>query len=209
MSDFDMLLNPNLPQGTMPASMLNAITAPYPVELQKDYKYFFLARANASMHRKDGQRLAFMFKVLKTNNRYDIEYLQEEIARGHKELRVATPEEIEAYEMRMDPRGTIVKQLKNDPAFRDEYEKELRAELEAEIRAKLSTEDEGKVSGVDAAKGAGPQVDIGTGTLTPLQQLQAARLGGIVGSDKLAGAAAGSVGGATGGASTVAASGTK
>lgn len=131
------LLDPMNPQQVPP---LNVITKPMGTTLLKEYKCFHCTVPNASTHRADGKKLAFVHNFLRTNIAQDIAHLEHEIAEGNQYFRPATEQEIEQYDMRTDPRGTLTKSIHAElvPQIRAEVEQELRATLEAQIRAELS-----------------------------------------------------------------------
>ncbi len=111
---------------------LPSLTPASPVVFQEEIKYYAIAERAASMHREDGTRLAFMFGVLATRVRADIDYLEREIYNGHALLSRATPEQIRNYKMSTDPRGTIAAEM------RPQIEASVRAELEGKIREEMS-----------------------------------------------------------------------
>lgn len=169
-------------------------------------KAYICSLPNASMHRPDGTRIGFRFGFMETDLKATQDYLDNEIIGGHEFLRYATPEEIETAHMRLDPMGTMKDKIKS------EMEQELRAELEAKIRAEMGLAnveqvsmidvtqpnlDAAKLSGSDALSSLkarmGGTTQVTGATLLPVS----GRLGGIVGSDKLAGNAAGSASGAS------------
>ena len=169
------------------------------VHLEKKRAYI-CTMPNASMHRPDGTRIGFIHGFHETDLKASIEYLDAEIAAGHEYVRFATDAEIEAAHMRLDPVGTMKDML------RPQIEQELRAKLEAEIRAELGMPPETVPVKVDhdAQKLAGSDLlanlrnrlsaeKVPGATLVPVSG--GSKLGGIVGSDKIAGMAAGSAGG--------------
>jgi hypothetical protein len=83
------------------------------------------------MIRTDGKKLAFVFGILSTNDVYDIQYLDAEIKFGNPYVRKASKEEVDFYQMKIDPRGTMEKQLT------PEIESRVRVELEVELRKQL------------------------------------------------------------------------
>lgn len=171
-----------------------------PIVHMENKQSYICTMPNASMHRPDGTRIIFQSGYFETDLKASIEYLNAEIALGHEYLRHATPVEIDAARMRIDPMGTMREKL------RPEVERELRTELEAKIRAELGMPapivptpvagavDEEKVSGTDLLASLRSRLKserVTGATLIPVST----RLGGIVGSDQLAGNAAGSASG--------------
>lgn len=130
-------MNPDLlPAGVDPAAAarvqpLNTLTAPYPL-FKVAPKCYVTTVPAASMHRPDGKRLAFVHGFLQTDQKYDIDYLDAEIAQGNSYIREATIAEITIAKMKIDPVGTIRDQL------RPQIEAELRGEIEAQIRAEIA-----------------------------------------------------------------------
>lgn len=129
------LLNPLNPQGqTVPT--LPGITKPFPVTMLAEAKNYICTMLNHHMHRTDGKRLAFTFGHLETKDAHDIEYLDSEINSGNNPfIRRATPEEVNAFHMRVDPRGTMEKQL--TPEIEDRVRAELQIELQKSFEEKL------------------------------------------------------------------------
>lgn len=105
-------------------------TAELPTVHTKVDHYYIMVMPAASMHRADGKRLAFVHGILKTDIKADIDYVEEQIAQGSNYVRVATPEEVHQFNMKVDPKGTI----------KQEVEQELRGTLEAQIRAEMLEE---------------------------------------------------------------------
>lgn len=137
---------------------LAAITPPLPSTQAQEARSYVCTIPNASMHRTDGKRLGFVFGFLTTQFAEDIKYLEAEIAAGNIYVRQATADEINNANMRLDPRGTMEKQV------RAQLEPQLRAELEARIRAEMLTGsgvnlDAAKVAGVDAAPMEGKLIE--------------------------------------------------
>lgn len=88
-------------------------------------KHYVCSVKTASLHREDGKRLAFVDGFFSTDLIHDQHYLDREIADGNPYLSHATPEQVKAAAMKIDPRKVI----------REEVESDLRAKLEAEIKA--------------------------------------------------------------------------
>lgn len=118
-----------------------ALTAPFPTVLAAEQVYFKSTIPDSSMHRQDGKRLAFVRGVCKTNVIADIIYLRAEIDNGNQYISEATPAEIEAIEMQLNPKAAIEKQV------RAELEPKIRADLEAQIRREMA-----QASGVKTAE---------------------------------------------------------
>lgn len=171
-------MNPDLlPAGTDPQAppavpSIAAITRPLPATKSFSTKYYVCTVSAASMHRKDGKKLPFVFGFLATDLLHDQEYLDAEIVEGNTYVREATEEEIRAANMKFDPKGTIKKELaaELEPQIRAELEQKLRGEMEDELRKqvaalqddkflikppeseKIATDDAGKLGGIDALK---------------------------------------------------------
>lgn len=199
-------------------------TAPFPRQLQTETRYYFMTRKDHHMIRPDGKKLAFHFRVHATNDTisqiyatndiWDIRYLDQEVADGNPFLKEATEEQIDNYNMRIDPRGTIRRELQ--PQIEAETTRELMARLqragvtltpeqqkvfsgEEAVEQQMQTaeeqqraEDAAKVSGADTALSrlrAG--ITSGTGTiLTNLNQSDQNAVtknfqSGVQGTDKL------------------------
>lgn len=137
-------MNPDLINSEHPLQVppLNVITKPLGTTLLPTFKCYHCTVPNASTHRTDGKKLAFVHNFLRTNIAQDIAHLDHEIAEGNQYFREATEQEIEQYDMRTDPRGTIAKSVRAEiePQLRAEIEQELRAKLEAQIRAEQNKE---------------------------------------------------------------------
>lgn len=220
------LLNPG-DDGSRPSvPQTPHITKPFPVAIASDYKHYICSVPAASFHRTDGKKLAFVGGYLATNLTHDQQYLDDEIASGMNDyIRYARPEEIRAFEMKMDPRGTLTKEIRAEmePEIRARVEADLRTELEAKIRAELAaggssfeegkkettpapgSEDLSKVQGIDAATRAkellaqsgmkGSTTDAHGNSI--VMRSVAAPLSGIVSTKDIGGGAAGSASGAT------------
>lgn len=138
--------DPNLAQaGADPTQRVPApafITKPLPATLAPETKYYFCPVQAASMHRTDGKKIAFVQGICETNLIHDQMYLENEINGGSTYVRAATPNEIRAYQMHKDPRGTLKAEVREE--VRGELEDELRRQIEKEVREKY--EAEGRVS---------------------------------------------------------------
>jgi hypothetical protein len=149
-------------------------------------------------------RLAFLDGFLETDVIASQDYIEGEIENGCMYVSIATPDQVERFKMKRDPRGTITAQV----------EVEMRQRLEGEIREKLLSDlagdDSGKIAGVDntadrlsalrARLGETSSVKDGGTTVTMTGSgLQGPhKLGGIVSTNDLAGGATGSTSGMTG-----------
>lgn len=127
--------NPNLLDPTSltsdRVSPLAGMTKPLPVRLlpEDQTAYFVCTMLNHHMHRTDGKRLAFVFGTLATRDLYDIQYINDEISAGNPFVREATSQEIRSYSMRVDPKGTLAKEIT------PEIEQRVRTELEVSLRS--------------------------------------------------------------------------
>lgn len=111
-------------------SPLTAITPPEPVVDTGEEHHYINTVPNASIHRKDGTRIGFVFGHFKTTMKADIEFLENEIAGGHPTIRHAKADEIRDAMMKKDPVGTI----------RAEVREEERSKMELELREKIMRE---------------------------------------------------------------------
>ena len=173
----------------------------------EETRYYFCTRLNHHMHREDGKRILFVHQIYKTNNYYDQRYLQREIRYGNEFIRAATPQEIERYNMIIDPKGTIASELR--PQIEAQVTAQMTAQLQALVSKGAMTQEQldmltgdtnllaGAGNGLDNGP-ANPGIRSGTATLRPtaatikdrVAALNAGhKLGGITGTDKLAGAA--------------------
>lgn len=142
-SNFDpsnpYLLNPmNTGQQQVPqAPSFAGMTRAFPVTLRKDPKYYHCTMLNHHMHRSDGKRLAFIFGICETRDEYDIQYLDHEIANSNPFILPATSQQIAIYQMRVDPRGTMIREV--TPEIEARVKQELEIELKNSIREKMNT----------------------------------------------------------------------
>lgn len=107
--------------------------AAYPnTKYEGGMQYYFNSIRNASMHRPDGKKLAFINCICATEFVYDIAYLEHEISSGHEYVRRATAEEIYNYKFMIDPRGTMAEEIKtkSEGALRDTLTSEILARLQ-------------------------------------------------------------------------------
>lgn len=161
-------MNPDLPNPAagdatgLKVSAPVALTRPMGTTFVDEHKCYICTVPNASTHREDGKKLAFVFGFLRTNIKQDIDYMQRQIEEGSQYFRLATPAEIESYDMRTDPRGTLVKSIKAElePQMRQELEASIRQELEDKIRKEMLVggSDVVKLGGVDSAKSRAAEV---------------------------------------------------
>lgn len=209
MSDNPLLLNPNNPNGLSVQPVASRTTA-FPIRFQDDFEYFICTMPNHHFVRTDGKRLAFVFGVLATRDMYDIQYMKNEIGDGNPFLRNATTEEIRNYNMRIDPQGTLAKEI--TPAIEANMKTRLEVELRQILEAKMNTlgvtlTDEQKaelfgltghpnqpelsveanksqenIAGIDALARLQEAIKSGTGNVTMTSQTPV--LQGIAGSDK-------------------------
>jgi hypothetical protein len=197
-----ILGNPEMEASGATVQPLTAHTPAEPLIDTGKVKYYALDERNGSMHRKDGTRLAFVNGVLATSLKADQDYLDGELANRHPVLRTARPDEVQVYEMKRDPKGTIAREI------RPQLEAQIRAELEAKIRKELGVESlQAEVGSVDAANldadkiagsGGDAAVDmlqrLRSGSASVVMTSQRPPLQGIVSTADLGGAEAGSSG---------------
>lgn len=205
MSDNPMLLNPNNPNG-LSVPVLAARTNALPVEIQDETRYYYCSLDNHHMHRTDGKRLAFVFRMLATQDVYDIKYLDSEISSGNPFVRKATDVEINAYNMRVDPKGTMAREM--TPALEEKIRTQLEIDIKKAMEDKLNTlgisltqeqqdqlfaarTSETNLAGVDALSrlssgftGAMVKTDSASVTMQASDSDLVSRLKGIAGSDK-------------------------
>ena len=141
----DIMLNPGSTHAG--AQPLTVLTPPGTNTPGKDKVIFHCAVPAASMYRKDGKKLAFVFNFHETDIVEDIAFLDAEIANGVPFLSRATYEQMQNYRQRTNPRKLM------EDEVRQSLEPVLRAKLEAEIRAELLAE----LQGGDASKIAGTE----------------------------------------------------
>lgn len=99
-------------------------------------KHYMCSMPFASMHRKDGIRIGFIHGHFSSKMKADQQYLDEEIALGHPNIRHANSDEIRNAMIVKDPIGTLRKEI----AAENQVDKE---EMEANLRKKLLAELEG------------------------------------------------------------------
>ena len=181
------------------ATRTNRVTPqqqPLPARPTKVVKYYFCTRLHHQMHRTDGKTLRFDWGVYRTNDYFDQQYLDEEIFRGNDYVREATQEEINAYNMRVDPKGSITREV--TPLIRQAFKEELRAKLQnmtaagmkaglsqAQIEALLADDDTdvvgaGTIQGVDAGE-PGKVVQAGAAKLSNFKGAMTAKIPNLQG----------------------------
>lgn len=128
------LLPPGQTNTGVPA--LATITKPMPT-VTVEPSFYVCTVQSASLHRPDGKKIPFVHGVAKVEIEADKNYIEQEIANGNSFLRAASVDEINEYNMRIDPQGTIANNLR--PAL----EANIRADLEAQIMEQL------KAKGID------------------------------------------------------------
>lgn len=131
-----------------------ALTEPMPIVKTKIVKYYYCSVSTASMHRKDGKKLAFVNGILATDDKFDQEYLDAEIEAKNTYLAHADNKQVESYKMQMNPRETIADQVRAElePQLRNELEDKIRQELLAGLRAGtvVLSDDTSKLAGTTA-----------------------------------------------------------
>lgn len=128
------MADPNLlPPGQLNTGVpaLTTITAPFPT-VAVEARFYVCSVQSASLHRQDGKKIPFVHGIAKIEIKADMDYIEQEIANGNSFLRAATIDEINMYNMRVDPNGTIASNLR--PAL----EAEIRSTLEAQILKQLA-----------------------------------------------------------------------
>lgn len=135
-------MNPDLIDSQHPQQVpaLAALTRPLGSTLQEEFKSYICTVPNASTHRADGKKLPFVYGFMRTNIKQDIAHMEHEIDELNPYFRHATAQEIEAYDMRTDPRGTLTRNITAEltPQLRAEIELSVRAELEEKIRKEMA-----------------------------------------------------------------------
>lgn len=120
------LINPNAPQRVPGPSVI--LTQPMPATKHPaGFKHYHCSQSAGSFFRTDGKKIPFVGHICSTDLLYDIAYLDNEINAGNPYLRLANKDEVNAYNFKIDPRGTI----------RKEVESETREKLEADIRSSI------------------------------------------------------------------------
>lgn len=212
------LQNPDLPvAGALDTNKVAALPSfpggtPAPVVVVEPVeKHYVAAIPSASMHTTDGTRITFINGFFSTKLKHVKEYLDKELEGNNIYIRAATPSEVDTIKMTRDPKGTMRAALIEEMG-RDEAT--LRATLEKEILGKLLGVTPSEVQGtVDdylnkvetVVEGAETVVDAvadkvkswkgalkGTPAAGAVTQGVSPLNAGMVGTDKIAGAAAGS-----------------
>ena len=165
-----------------------------PLEFSKEARYYFCTVSAASFIRPDGKKVPFVDGVCITNIQGDIDYLEKEMKNGNQHIRLATDAEIRMAMMKINPKEALRQEIIAEAA--PQIETDLRAKIFAELAAKgIDTSIlEQKAPGMDAAKVAGTVAakPIGNGvTITAPVPVGASFAKAIVGTDKIAPAAAG------------------
>jgi hypothetical protein len=130
------LLDPNASSHERVPS-LPGITRAFPNAPLEKPEYYAMSMLNHHMHRSDGKRLAFLFGIFEAKDLYDKQYMDNEIASGNPYLRLATKDEVSVYNMRIDPRGTMQREM--TPEIEARVKSELEASLRAELEKKLNS----------------------------------------------------------------------
>lgn len=172
---------------------IEAKTAPLPTTTSPITKYYHCTVPRSTMIRTDGMQLIFHtdVQIHATNLEESQKYLDKEIVNGVPFLRLATEEEVHAYNMKVNPRATIASEL------RPEIEQEIREKLEQEIIEKLRNRginvDNFKLGGIEKAVDLRDRVHTdGATVFAPTSSPSSSFQNAVVGSDKLGGGAAGS-----------------
>lgn len=184
------LMNPGVDPSSPEAMKVSApvaITAPLPDKLV-DVKYYFYPLHSVSMHRTDGKQLIFLHGICAAYLKADQDYLDNEIVAGNPHLSNATPERIQSYKMKINPKGTIEEEV------RKELEPKVRQELEDKIRAEMASKDANKLAGVDEVENKAKALVASTvagaeGGTKVIMESKPAALGGIVSTTQIAEAA--------------------
>lgn len=201
----DMQIGPTVPTYGRQRNILengNVVEsiAPMPATKVDTMKHYSTSAPNTSFFREDGKRIPFIHHFYETDLLYDQLYLDNEISNGNKYITYATEQEIEIAHMRVDPKGTLTKsireELKNDPAFIAQMEEEILARLAAQGRI---ASDEQKLAGAGGQDGAsdkertdpiagamGAKVILNTPSAAVIVPVQPFRLGGIMNSNDVA-----------------------
>lgn len=170
----------------------------------QEVKYYACSRLNHHMHRQDGKRLTFIHGIYRADNVHDQKYLDHEISDQNPYVRRATDTEIEQYSMRVDPHGTIARELTSSIAAK--VHKDFKEKLQQRVNdGKLNLTDE-QIEQLTSDSDDGSidlftDTDLSAKNLADVDQPNPVRvietgsgrlvmgLGGITGTNKLAGAA--------------------
>jgi hypothetical protein len=159
-------------------------------------KYFTCTKPGHCMFRTDGKKILFNFGVYAAKIEEDQKFLLKEIRQGHPDIRLSTDQEIEAYEMRTDPKGAIEKNLR--PQIEAEVRQDLNLQIAAELRKKsealgLTEAQINALLGTEPQEPVNPLAGVGMEDRPQNRIIETdtakLRLGGVVGTNKLAGAA--------------------
>lgn len=112
---------------------LQALTPPDPVVVEEEEKHYHCSVPNASFYKHDGTRLGFVGGFFSSNIKAVKDYLDGEIASGHVTayLRKATKEEVARIMSVRNPMAAL------EEEFKINREPELRKQLEREIVASI------------------------------------------------------------------------
>lgn len=113
-----------------------------------DKAVFFTSTANPTMRmiRPDGINIVFHNRIFKAEVEGDVDYLMDELKKGHKHFRLSTPEEIREYGLRTDPINTIRAEALNDEGLRAQMLAEAKKQLEAQLLSgELILDDQGNL----------------------------------------------------------------
>lgn len=156
-------LRPHVPAPARFKTDVASSTPTPPIVMEKEEKYYVSQVPNASLHTPDGTRITFVHGFFRTSIKHIKSYLERELELGfiNSYVREATPEEIYAANMRLDPRGTVTKEVRAqlEPVMRKELEAEILAELLGVNREEINEVDREILrQNADAAKMAGVDV---------------------------------------------------
>lgn len=147
---------------------------PIPV-YEREMKFYHSAQSFMQFINKDGAKIVFQNHFLATNNSAAQDYLDEEIQKHQNpQLSYADELEVAGWKMRVDPKGTVAEELKNDPDFMED----LRFEIENKVRREnglseltregktesIKDDSANKLAGVDGQNKSGPDTVIRTPT---------------------------------------------
>jgi hypothetical protein len=138
-------LGPGQQYGVLDNGMKVPMQGPLPNIEVDETKYYTCTRLHHKMLRQDGKPIIFLYGTLGTKNKYDQEYLDNEIRDENPYVRAATLAEIDAHLMRTDYKGTLEKQLR--PQIELEAQSKAKAAMKADMQKKVS---EGKLNLTEA-----------------------------------------------------------
>lgn len=159
---------------------LAAITRPLGMTKLAEARCYICTVQSASTHRRDGKKLPFVHGFMRTDIKQDIEHMEHEIEEGNQYFRHATALEIEEYDMRTDPRGTLRKNITLE--LEDKIRAEVTADMEATMRAELELKIRTEMQQASGAKPAGIKPDA-----SPKSEAQEQKLPEVTDAEKLAG----------------------